>query len=45
MSFEPCCLATAIGSLPHKDPQQAVEVVLQNIPNAPDLAAVAGQRP
>jgi hypothetical protein len=35
MSFEPCCLATAIGSLPHKDPQQAVEVVLQNIPNAP----------
>lgn len=35
MSLEPCCLATAIGSLPHKDPQQAVEVVLQNIPNAP----------
>jgi hypothetical protein len=35
MSFEPNCLATAIGSLPHKDPQQAVDVVLQNIPNAP----------
>ncbi|HZD30542.1 MAG TPA: hypothetical protein VE779_02675 [Candidatus Angelobacter sp.] len=35
MSFEPCCLATAIGSLPHKDPQQAVQVVLQNIPDAP----------
>ena len=35
MSFEPCCLATAIGSLPHKDPEQAVKVVLQNIPNAP----------
>ncbi len=35
MSFEPCCLATAIGSLPHKDPQQAVEVVLRSIPNAP----------
>jgi len=35
MSFEPCCLATAIGSLPHKDPEQAVKVVLENIPNAP----------
>ncbi len=35
MSLEPCCLATAIGSLPHKDPQQAVQVVLRNIPNAP----------
>jgi hypothetical protein len=35
MSFEPCCLATAIGSLPHKDPQRAVEVVLQSIPDAP----------
>jgi hypothetical protein len=28
-------LATAIGSLPHKDPEQAVKVVLENIPNAP----------
>ena len=35
MSFEPCCLATAIGSLPHKDPQQAVQVVLRSIPDAP----------
>ena len=35
MSVEPCCLATAIGSLPHKDPQQAVKVVLRSIPNAP----------
>jgi hypothetical protein len=35
MSFEPSCLATAIGSLPHKDAQQAVKVVLQSIPNAP----------
>ena len=35
MSFEPCCTATAIGSLPHKDPEQAVKVVLENIPNAP----------
>ncbi len=35
MSFEPSCLGTAIGSLPHKDPEQACRVVLQNIPNAP----------
>lgn len=35
MSLEPCCLGTAIGSLPHKDANQAVEVVLQSIPNAP----------
>jgi hypothetical protein len=35
MSFEPCCLATAIGSLPHKDPQEAVQVILRSIPDAP----------
>ncbi|MGC2111206.1 MAG: hypothetical protein WA655_16950 [Candidatus Korobacteraceae bacterium] len=35
MSVEPCCLATAIGSLPHKDAKQAVQVVLRSIPNAP----------
>jgi hypothetical protein len=35
VNFQPCCLATAIGSLPHKDPGQAVKVVLENIPNAP----------
>ena len=35
MSLEPCCLATAIGSLPHKDPKQAVQVVLRSIPDAP----------
>ena len=35
MSFEPRCLATAIGSLPHADPQEAVRVVLENIPDAP----------
>ncbi len=45
MSFEPCCLATAIGSLPHKDPQQAVRVVLREHSRRADLAAVAGQRP
>ena len=35
MNFHPCCLATAIGSLPHKDPEQAVKIVLESIPNAP----------
>lgn len=35
MSFEPKCLATAIGSLPHPVPEDAVNVVLSNIPDAP----------
>jgi cobalamin biosynthesis protein CobD len=35
MSFEPSCAATAIGSLPHKDPEQACKVVLESIPNGP----------
>ena len=35
MSFEPKCLATAIGSLPHANAEDAVRVVLDNIPDAP----------
>ncbi len=35
MRFEPRCLATAIGSLPHSDVQQAIKVVLASIPDAP----------
>ncbi len=35
MSFEPRCLATAIGSLPHADAKDAVKVVLTSIPDAP----------
>ncbi len=35
MSFEPRCLATAIGSLPHVKAQDAVRVVLDSIPDAP----------
>jgi methionine synthase II (cobalamin-independent) len=35
MSQEPKCTATAIGSLPHADPQAAVKVVLNAIPDAP----------
>jgi hypothetical protein len=35
MSFEPRCLATAIGSLPHANADDAVQVVLKSIPDAP----------
>ena len=35
MTFEPRCLATAIGSLPHADARKAVDVVLASIPDAP----------
>jgi hypothetical protein len=35
MSFEPRCLATAIGSLPHAQAGDAARVVLANIPDAP----------
>ena len=35
MSFMPKCIATAIGSLPPPDPAKAVQVVLENIPDAP----------
>jgi len=35
MSFTPKCLATAIGSLPHAKAEDAVRVVLENIPDAP----------
>lgn len=35
MKFEPRCLATAIGSLPHTAPADAVGVVLRCIPDAP----------
>ena len=35
MSFQPQCLATAIGSLPHRNPEDAVRVVLASIPDAP----------
>ncbi|MHB9132259.1 MAG: uroporphyrinogen decarboxylase/cobalamine-independent methonine synthase family protein [Armatimonadota bacterium] len=35
MSFAPKCLATAIGSLPHAKAEDAVNVVLANIPDAP----------
>ncbi len=35
MNVKPKCIATAIGSLPHKDPAKAVDVVLTHIPDAP----------
>lgn len=35
MSFKPKCLATAIGSLPHVNPEDAVKVILNSIPDCP----------
>jgi hypothetical protein len=35
MSIKANCTGTAIGSLPHKDPAKAVDVVLASIPDAP----------
>ncbi len=35
MSFEPRCLATGIGSLPHPIPEDAVSVILNNVKGAP----------
>lgn len=35
MPFNPQCVATAIGSLPHEDPGIACEVVLKSIPEIP----------
>jgi hypothetical protein len=35
MAFSPKCLATAIGSFPHKDPQAACELILKSIPDIP----------
>ncbi len=35
MTFEPRCIATAIGSLPHAAAEDAVKVVLSSIPEAP----------
>ena len=29
------CLATAIGSLPHKDVNRACQIILENLPDAP----------
>ena len=33
--FEPCCLATTIGSLPHTDAAQATRLMLQSTPEIP----------
>ena len=35
MSFKPQGLATAIGSLPHQDPEASCRVILDNIPEIP----------
>ena len=35
MTFQPGCLATAIGSMPHDNAEAAIDVVLDAIPDAP----------
>ena len=35
MAFNPECLATAIGSMPHDDPSVACDIVLKTVPNIP----------
>ncbi len=35
MCFKPQCLATAIGSMPHSNADEAIDVVLNAIPDAP----------
>ncbi|MEN6357654.1 MAG: methionine synthase [Armatimonadota bacterium] len=35
MSFLPKCMATAIGSLPHADADDAINIILNSIPDAP----------
>ena len=35
MDFQPSCMATIIGSLPHTDAREAVELVLKYIPQMP----------
>ncbi len=35
MSFQPNCLATGIGSLPHPTAEAAVQVILSHVPDAP----------
>jgi len=35
MAIEPKCLATAIGSMPHKDVSRALDVIFDAIPEAP----------
>jgi len=39
----PRCLATMIGSLPHKDPREAVELVFKNLPELPVWPELPGR--
>ncbi len=34
-TFEPCCLATTIGSLPHTDPVRGTELMFESTPEIP----------
>lgn len=44
--WEPCCAALAIGSLPHRDPDRALQVMLASVPEVacwPQLPAAADE--
>jgi hypothetical protein len=43
MEFKPRFLATAVGSMPHADPAEAVDVVLSAIPEAPIWPQLSGR--
>jgi hypothetical protein len=42
MSFDPSCLATAIGSFPHTDPKAACDLILRNLPEIPTWPQLPG---
>lgn len=35
MTFKPCCSATAIGSMPYREPEEACRIVLENFTDIP----------
>ncbi|MDI6689128.1 MAG: methionine synthase [Actinomycetota bacterium] len=35
VGFKPCCIPTAIGSMPHTDAKRACQIVLENFPEVP----------
>ncbi len=45
MNFEPCCLPTTIGSLPHIDPIEACDLVLRYTPELPAWPQLSRRSP
>ena len=42
MSFDPSCIATAIGSFPHTDPKAACDLILRNLREIPTWPQLPG---